>query len=103
MFKIRDISPREFINRYALLVPEKDVLQFALLLACGDSPEQAFRLALNNDQGRLTAAYLQLERLGYIKRLTDERAKKLRPVVEDIAPVVETPDPDVEVEGQEDG
>ena len=103
MFKIRDMTLREFVRQYALRVPEKDVLQFGLLLASGDSPEQAFRLALNNDKDRLAAAYAQLERLGYIKRLTDERENKLRPVVANLTAVVEESSPDVEVPGQEDG
>jgi hypothetical protein len=103
MFKVKDMTPREFIRYYGLMIHEADVLKFGLLLSCGDSPEQAFRLALNDDQLRLNAAILQLERLGYIKRMTDERQAKLdRGMVEHQPTADDETAPDLEVQVRQD-
>ena len=64
--KIQDITTDEFIRKYALLISEKDILQFGLLLTAGDSVEQAGRHACHGWAGRIAVAIKELERLGFI-------------------------------------
>jgi len=65
--KVKDMSPREFIRTYAMRVFDEDALKFGMLLSCGDSPDQAARIALNSDQSRILRSCSILERLGYLK------------------------------------
>lgn len=66
MIEIKDLPPREFIRKYAMLIYEIDVLKFALLLSCGDSLDQAARLAMMSEE-RLLEALSTLERIGYLR------------------------------------
>jgi hypothetical protein len=61
--KIQDITTDEFIRQYALLITEKDILQFGLLLAVGDSIDQASH---HISKGRTNVAIMELKRLGFI-------------------------------------
>jgi hypothetical protein len=63
---VQDITTDEFVRKYALLITSKDILQFGLLLALGDSEAQAKRHSGIANTGRTEVAVTELKRLGYI-------------------------------------
>jgi hypothetical protein len=65
-FKIKDdIPPREFIRKYGLMMFNINHLKFALLLSCGDDPDQAARI-VGLTESQLIPALRTLIRLGYL-------------------------------------
>jgi len=65
--QVREMTPRDFIREYGLMIHDLDALRFGLLLSCGDSLEQASRLALGNEQDRVLRACNYLHRVGYMQ------------------------------------
>lgn len=61
--KIQDITLDEFVLLYAMLITEKDILQFGLFLARGDSIDKASH---HMAKGRTNVAIMELKRLGFI-------------------------------------
>lgn len=65
---IEDITLLEFVYKYALMVTDKQVLQYGLLLASGNSPAHSRALVWGVDgpNAQTLSAESELRRLGFL-------------------------------------
>ena len=67
-YKSKSMNEHDFIRTYALLIFNQYALKVGLLIACGDSIKDAFKMVCGNSQRMKQNALAALVQIGYLEK-----------------------------------